>query len=135
MRETVIPRIKICCIESEEEAWTAIRLGASALGLVAEMPSGPGVISEDRIASIAKVIAPGVSAFLLTSRQDVESIVAQQRRTAADTLQLVDELPAGAHRELRRRLPGVRIVQVIHVVGEDSVDEAISVAPQVFTSR
>jgi phosphoribosylanthranilate isomerase len=95
------------------------------------MPSGPGVIPEDRIAVIAKGIPPGVSAFLLTSRQDVESIAAQQRRTGVDTLQLVDKMPAGAHAELRRRLPGIRIVQVIHVVGESSVDEAASVAPQV----
>jgi phosphoribosylanthranilate isomerase len=131
MRRTVVPRIKICCIESVEEAWTAIRLGASALGLVSEMPSGPGVIAEERIAKIIEVIPPGVSAFLLTSRQDVDTIVAQQRTTGADTLQLVDELPAGAHLELRRRLPGVRIVQVIHVVGEASVNEAISIASQV----
>jgi phosphoribosylanthranilate isomerase len=131
MRGTVVPRIKICCIESVEEAWTAIRLGASALGLVSEMPSGPGVIAEERIAKIIEVIPPGVSAFLLTSRQDVDAIVAQQRTTGADTLQLVDELPAGAHLELRRRLPGVRIVQVIHVVGEASVNEAISIASQV----
>ncbi len=131
MRGTVVPRIKICCIESVEEAWTAIRLGASALGLVSEMPSGPGVIAEERIAKIIEVIPPGVSAFLLTSRQDVDTIVAQQRTTGADTLQLVDELPAGAHLELRRRLPGVRIVQVIHVVGEASVNEAISIASQV----
>lgn len=131
MRGAIIPRIKICCIESVEEAWIAIRAGASALGLVSEMPSGPGVISEDRITKIIEVIPPGVSAFLLTSRQDVDTIVAQQKRTGADTLQLVDELPAGAHRELRRRLPGVRIVQVIHMVGDASVNEAILVAPQV----
>jgi phosphoribosylanthranilate isomerase len=127
----VNPRVKICCIQSEEEAHTAVRLGASALGLVSEMPSGPGVIPEDRIAAIAKVIPPGISAFLLTSRQDVDSIVAQQRRTGVDTLQLVDKMPTGAYAELRRCLPGIRIVQVIHVVGEDSVEEAVSVAPQV----
>lgn len=126
-----MPRVKICCIQSEEEAWVAIRAGASALGLVSEMPSGPGVISEGRIATIAKVIPPGVSAFLLTSRQDVDSIVAQQNRTGVDTLQLVDELPAAGHDELRRRLPGIRLVQVVHVVGEESVETAVSVAPRV----
>lgn len=126
-----ILRIKICCIQSVEEAALAIRWGASALGLVSEMPSGPGVISEERIAEIARTVPPGVSTFLLTSRTDVPSIVAQQRRTGVDTLQIVDELASGAHEELRRSLPGVRLVQVIHVVDEGSLEQAKNVAPHV----
>ena len=42
-------RIKICCIASEDEARLAIHFGASALGLVAAMPSGPGPIADYRI--------------------------------------------------------------------------------------
>ncbi len=38
------PRVKICCITSVKEAWLAIKYGASAVGLVSEMPSGPGPI-------------------------------------------------------------------------------------------
>ena len=41
------PRIKICCINSVDEAKTAISFGTSAIGLVAKMPSGPGPISDD----------------------------------------------------------------------------------------
>jgi phosphoribosylanthranilate isomerase len=129
--KTYVPRIKICCIQNEQEAATAIRLGASALGLVSQMPSGLGVISEARIARIVQEIPPGVSAFLLTSRSDVASIVSQQRRTRVDTIQLVDELPQGVHEELRRALPGVRIVQVVHVTGDESVEQAVSIAPSV----
>lgn len=47
MEPTIQPRVKICCISSVQEAWLAIRAGASALGLVSEMPSGPGIISEE----------------------------------------------------------------------------------------
>ncbi len=101
----MVARVKICCIASREEARTAIRLGASALGLVSEMPSGPGVIPEDTIREIAETIPPGVSSFLLTSRREVASIVAQQRRTSVNTIQLVDELPRGAHEELRNSSP------------------------------
>lgn len=109
----------------------AIRLGASALGLVSEMPSGPGVIPEERIGRIARTIPPGVSAFLLTSRTDAATIAAQQRRTGVDTIQLVDELPPDAYDELRSSLPGIRLVQAVHVVGEKSIDQAVSVAPLV----
>ncbi len=124
-------RVKICCIASREEARTAIRFGASALGLVSEMPSGPGVIPEDTIREIAETIPPGVSSFLLTSRQEVASIVEQQRRTGVNTIQLVDELPRGAHEGLRAALPGIRIVQVIHVQDEGAVEQAVSVGPYV----
>jgi phosphoribosylanthranilate isomerase len=125
------PRVKVCCISSVEEARLAVAAGASALGLVSAMPSGPGVIAEDLIAEIAATVPPGVATFLLTCLQEVEGIVAQQQRCRTNTLQLVDELSSGAHRALREALPGIGIVQVIHVVGDESVDEALRVAPHV----
>ncbi len=127
----MVPRVKICCIASEAEASLAISLGASALGLVSEMPSGPGVIDEETIRRIADGVPPAVSSFLLTSRQDVNSIVAQQKRTGVSTIQIVDEISPGSHEALREALPGIRFVQVIHVMDEGSVDEATAVAPYV----
>jgi phosphoribosylanthranilate isomerase len=131
MKATRKPRVKICCIASVAEAWTAIEHGASAIGLVSAMPSGPGPIPETLIAEIATTVPPGVSSFLLTCRQDAASIIDQQRRLRVNTLQLCDRLPAGAHRELRDALPGISLVQVVHVTGPESVEEAIAVAPQV----
>ncbi len=128
MQARVRPRIKVCCIKSVEEAWLAIDAGASALGLVSKMPSGPGVISEERAAEIAAAVPPGVDAFLLTSLQDVDALVEQNAFVKARALQLVDALPRGAHAELRRRLPGVKLVQVIHVTGPESIDQAQAVA-------
>ncbi len=117
-------RVKICCISSVEEARLAVRHGADAIGLVSHMPSGPGVIDELLIAEIAAQVPPPVATFLLTSRSDVDAIIDQQRRCRATTLQLVDALPAGSHAKLRRALPGVGIVQVIHVRGPEAIDEA-----------
>jgi phosphoribosylanthranilate isomerase len=123
-------RIKICCIAGEDEARLAVTHGASALGLVSEMPSGPGVIPEPVIAAVADTVPPGVAAFLLTSRRDPEEIAAQARRCRVDTVQLCDRLAPGAHRRLRDLLPGVRTVQVIHVTGEDAIAEASAVAAE-----
>ncbi len=125
------PRVKVCCIASVEEARMAIEAGASAIGLVSEMPSGPGVIPEALIAEIAAAVPSGIGIFLLTCRQEVEGIVAQQRRTGVNTLQLCDDLAPGAHAELRRALPGVALVQVVHVDGEEAVLRAAAVAPHV----
>lgn len=131
MAPTLTPRIKICCISSLAEAQLAIAHGASALGLVSHMPSGPGVISEELIIAIAAQVPPGVATFLLTSKQDVSSIIAQQRRCATNTIQLCDHLLEGTHADLRKALPGIKIVQVVHVTGEESILEAEQVAPHV----
>lgn len=131
MKPTRKPRVKICCIASIAEAWMAIEHGASAIGLVSEMPSGPGPIPETLIAEIAETVPPGVSSFLLTCHQNATSIIEQQRCLRVNTIQLCDRLPAGAHRELRDALPGVSLVQVVHVTGPESVEEAVAVAPHV----
>lgn len=122
------PRVKICCISSIEEAQLAIRYGASALGLVSAMPSGPGPIPEELIAEIASVIPPGVASFLLTCEENARSIIAQHQRCRTNTLQLVDRISVPVYRELRRALPGISLVQVIHVTGEESIVEAVTVS-------
>ncbi|TAK51024.1 MAG: phosphoribosylanthranilate isomerase [Bacteroidetes bacterium] len=124
-------RVKICCISSIEEAQLAIRYGASAIGLVSEMPSGPGPIPETLIAEIAATVPPGVATFLLTCKQTPEEIIAQQRRTRVNTIQLVDEFPLDGYSVLRKEMPGVKLVQVIHVRYENSIIEAQTVAPYV----
>lgn len=121
-------RIKICCMGSVEEARLAIALGAHAVGLVSAMPSGPGPISEPLIAEIADELPPMVGSFLLTCLRDANAIVAQQRRCRANTLQLVDSVPLDAYDAIRRALPGISIVQVIHVRDASAVADARSVA-------
>ena len=109
----------------------AIDGGANAIGLVSAMPSGPGPIPEDLIAEIAAIVPPGVSSFLLTCLQDATSIIAQQRRLRVNTIQICDRLTSGSYQEIHDALPGIKLVQVIHVTGPESVDEAIEVAPHV----
>ena len=124
-------RVKICCISSVAEAALAVRCGADAVGLVSAMPSGPGVIAEELIAEIAATVPPPVATFLLTCQRDADSIIAQQRRCRANTIQLCDAVQPGCHEQLRAGRPGIRVVQVIHVTGPESVDEAVSVADRV----
>src|SRR5215204_2539707 len=131
MKPTTRPRVKICCIASVEEAWMAIEAGASAVGLVSAMPSGPGPISDKLIAEIAATIPPGVSSFLLTCLQDAASIIDQQRRLRVNTIQICDRLTHGSYEDLREALPGISLVQVVHVTGPEAIDEAIEVAPHV----
>ena len=125
------PRVKICCIASIAEAWMAIEHGASAIGLVSAMPSGPGPIAEELIAEIAAPVPPGVASFLLTCKQDAASIIDQQRRTRVNTIQICDRLVDGTYEDLRKALPGISLVQVIHVTGPEAVHEALAISSHV----
>lgn len=127
----MFPKIKICCISSVEEAKLAISAGASALGLVGPMPSGPGVISDNAIRDIAAAVPPPVATFLLTSETSPDEVIAHHRRVHTNTIQIVDELENREYEKIRSALPAVKIVQVIHVIDERSVDEACEIAPMV----
>ena len=122
-------RLKVCCIASADEARLAIAAGASTLGLVSAMPSGPGVIDDDTIAAIAAQVPAGIDTFLLTSRIDAVAIAAQHAHARTTALQLVDQVPHAELRRLRGLLPGVALVQVVHVLDAASVDEALAAAP------
>ena len=131
MRMRTLPRVKVCCIGSIAEAQLAIRYGADALGLVSAMPSGPGPIDEELIAQICAAVPPPIATFLLTSLTDADAIIEQQRRCGANTLQLVDAVALDTYARLRRALPGIRLVQVVHVLGDESVRDALTIAPHV----
>lgn len=131
MQPSSRPRIKICCISSPAEARLAIDVGADALGLVSSMPSGPGVIGEAMIGALATAAPPGVDTFLLTCLRSATALIDQQRRLRATTLQLCDAVEPGAYAELRAALPGIRLVQVIHVEGHEALEEARAAEPWV----
>lgn len=125
------PRIKICCISSIEEARLAVAHGASALGLVGPMPSGPGVITDELIFDIAKTVPPPVGTFLLTSETKAAEIISHHQKVMTNTIQIVDALSEGSYQQIKAALPSVKLVQVIHVIDESSVEEAVQISEQV----
>ena len=122
------PKVKICCISSIDEAQTAIKYGASALGLVGNMPSGPGVITDELIHDIAKTIPPPISTFLLTSETEPDAVVNHHKKVHTSTIQIVDALSNREYQKIRSELPSVKLVQVIHVIDESSIDEAVEIS-------
>ncbi|CAH0994056.1 N-(5'-phosphoribosyl)anthranilate isomerase [Emticicia aquatica] len=125
------PRVKICCISSPLEAKQAISYGASALGLVAKMPSGPGPISDELINEIIRTIPPPIASFLLTSRTDTHEIIEHQKSVHSNVIQIVDALKSGNYEDFRIAIPTIKIVQVIHVIDEKTLDEALEIAEKV----
>lgn len=122
------PKIKICCIQDFEEAVIAINAGAWAVGLVSAMPSGPGVISEETIAGIAKAVSGKVETVLLTSHRSADQIIAQHHKCKTSAIQLVDAVDFDEYPKLRKSLSGIKLMQVIHVTGNESVGQAKKVS-------
>jgi phosphoribosylanthranilate isomerase len=125
------PKVKICCISSILEAKLAIQYGASALGLVGEMPSGPGVISDNLIQTIVPTIPPPIATFLLTSQTSAEGIIAHHKKVNTTVIQMVDALQTGTYQQIRTALPSIKLVQVVHVIDERTIDEALKAAESV----
>ncbi len=117
-------RIKVCCIGSVEEAATALDAGADALGLVSAMPSGPGVIADEVIASIIAWVGQRAATVLLTSRVDADGIVEQLRDVKPTVIQLVDAVPESEVSVLRERLPDIALMPVVHMRGKRPVADA-----------
>jgi len=124
------PRIKICCISSIDEARMAISFGAAAIGLVGKMPSGPGPIEDALIAYIIQTVPPPIATFLLTSETTAEDIIAHHQRVHSSTIQIVDAVTERNYKLIRERLPSVKLVQVIHVIDESSVAEAVELSEE-----
>ena len=122
------PFLKVCCISSIEEARLAISFGADAVGLVSDMPSGPGVIDDALIEEIVAAVPPPVATFLLSSREEADGLAEHVAATKAGVLQIVRHIDPGHYAELRARVPTTKLVQVVHVEDEGSVDLAVAYA-------
>ena len=122
-------RIKICCIASPEEGRLAVAAGADAIGLVGEMPSGPGVIDDETARAIARATPPPIATFLLTSRTEAADIVDHVRFCETNTVQIVRHIEPAQYARIMRDLPNVRRVQVIHVEDEGALELMQAYAP------
>ena len=119
-------KLKICCIKSIEEAKHAIEHGADILGLVGPMPSGPGPITTYQAAEIAKDLPEHIHSFYLTSKTRFETISAEYDIVGSSHIQLTDHTSAETRQQLKLEYPYIKLVQVVHVSDQNSIQQAIS---------
>jgi phosphoribosylanthranilate isomerase len=126
---------KICCTLNAEEADMAIAAGALAVGLVADMPNGPGIINDETVRDIAAHVharhGDKVWTTLLSCRTDGEAIADHVAFTGVNTVQIVDDPAPGAYAVIRNAHPAIRVMQVIHVEDDGAVDQARAVDDEV----
>jgi len=117
-------KVKICCIKTIEEAKLAIKYGASVLGLVGNMPSGPGIIDDETIAEIAANVPNHIETFLLTSETNAEAIIRHYEKAKTTAIQIVDDLAEADYEKIKNALPKVKLVQVLHVIDKEIIAKA-----------
>lgn len=118
------PYVKVCGISSIEEARFAISAGASALGLVAATEGGTGISDDRLIAEIVTAVPPPIATFMYTSCQDAEAIADRHAICRTTVIELATLLTFSELCKLRKHIPGVKLVQVIHAFQEYALHEA-----------
>jgi phosphoribosylanthranilate isomerase len=95
------------------------------------MPSGPGIIADDLISEIVERIPPPIATFLLTSETTTDQIINHHKKVNTSAIQIVDRLDLNSYDQIKQALPGIKLIQVIHVINENSIRKAKIVAPHV----
>ena len=72
-----------------------------------------------------------VETVLLTSETSSIEILKHHKRVNTSCIQIVDRLIQGSHKEIKLELPDVKILQVLHVLHEETIQEAISLGSSV----
>lgn len=126
-------RVKLCGIRSRSDLAVALSAGADALGFIV----GARHRTEDELtpaaaAELVALLPPFVGSVMVTHLQQATPIIALIRQVGATTLQLQDRIAPQELQALRGALPGVKLIQAIHVGEADqSIAAAIAAEPQV----
>lgn len=124
-------RLKVCCISSVREARLAVDCGVDALGLVGQMPTGPGVIDDELAREIARSVRLPVTAILLSSRTTAQDIIDHARFVGVNTVQIVRHVAPSVHARMAQLAPWLRRLQVLHVEDESVAALATAYEPLV----
>jgi phosphoribosylanthranilate isomerase len=116
--------LKICCLQSLEEAELAISAGADLLGFVADGTGDWGPISPARIAAIVAALPAGSKSVLLTSSTTLDTIIERYREVRPYAVQLTDGFQ-GDPAALKSGLGAARVFYTVHVTGHDAVETAL----------
>lgn len=125
-------RVKICGNRSFRDVDLAVRHGADAIGLIV----GTKFVSEDEIsAGLAKEIVAALPAFvtsvLVTHLQGCSEILDLYHVVLPGAIQLHNDLSLDVIKELRFRIPQVKLIKAIHILDESSIQEALSFSSDV----
>lgn len=105
--------IKICGTTNERDADIAIRAGASALGFI--MAKSPRQVTDPDAYSIGTIVPKGVETIGVFVNEDISTLVQTSRFCKFSGVQLHGDEDASYVAEVRKRLPGIKIIKGTHI--------------------
>jgi phosphoribosylanthranilate isomerase len=124
------PFIKVCGIQTVEEALGAIDAGANTIGLLL----GISNMVRDRISvktgqRVVDAIPKRVRSVMVTNLLDVTAISTIAKFVGVSTIQIHGDLPVTELSRLRLLLPNVELIKAVHVMSDETFVKAMKYAP------
>jgi phosphoribosylanthranilate isomerase len=114
--------IKICATTNERDADIAIRAGANALGFI--MTESPRQVTDTAAYSIGTIVPKGIETIGVFVNESIGTLVQTARFCKFSGLQLHGDEDASYVAEVRKQLPGVKIVRATNVEGLATAGDA-----------
>lgn len=126
------PFIKVCGIQSVDEAKGAIAAGANTIGLLLGLTH----LAEDKIDTdtgcrIAASVPSSIRTVMVTHLLDAAEIASIAQEVDVTAIQIHDDLSIEGIKELRALMPRVELIKAVHVMGNDAVQTAKDYASHV----
>lgn len=120
-----LPFIKVCGIQTLEDAVLCIDAGANTLGfLVGLTHLAEDKVSAEQAGSIIAAVKNKVRTVMVTHLTDPDEVTEIAKKIGVSTVQIHDDMPVDAIRILRKTLPGFTLIKAVHVIGDDALQKA-----------
>ena len=121
--------VKVCGIQTWEEAGAALACGATALGfLVGLTHRAEDEIGDAEARAIVRRMPTGAEALLVTHLLDPERVAGLAASVGTRTVQVHGEMAVADLRRLRALAPSARLLKAVHVTGDDALGRALACA-------
>ena len=117
-------RVKICGIQSLEDALACVSAGADAIGMLVDVKISPRCISAAKAKTIVAGLPPFVTPVIVMMPSSAEEVAEAGRIVRPGAIQLHGEESPEMLRQIKSRLPWVRLIKTIHVGSGGEIEKA-----------
>jgi phosphoribosylanthranilate isomerase len=124
MTRVVPTRVKICGVQSIEDALACVSAGADAIGMLVDVKISPRCISAAKAKTIVAGLPPFVTPVIVMMPSSAEEVAEAGRLVRPGAIQLHGEESPEMLRQIRSRLPWARLIKTIHVGSGGEIEKA-----------
>jgi Phosphoribosylanthranilate isomerase len=121
-----VTRVKICGVQSVEDALACVSAGADAIGMLVGVKISPRCISAAKAKTIVAGLPPLVTGVIVMMPSSAEEVAEAGRVIRPGAIQLHGEEPPEMLRQIKSMLPWARLIKTIHVGSGGEIEKAKS---------